>query len=226
MKPKEPLTSAMVITAACLLWAAGAPVAANAQISGGSPRVTLPFDLVDTLDGPKFKIRVPANWNGTLLVYQGAKVGAPPPEPLLAPPALPGPDAPLEDTLLSRGYALAASEIASSDWQTKASVQDHFALTTYFRGRIGDPKRVILWGTSNGGLDKRRRRNCAPLPAIHPGTDAKLRTEGTVEIRDVARIRNRGQCRVLYRALPPVGSPLRAGAREGTLAEFQAAVVE
>jgi pimeloyl-ACP methyl ester carboxylesterase len=133
---------------------AATSLAAPAQAPAGSAlRVTLPFDLVDTLDGAKFKIRVPANWNGTLLVHlQGGKNAAAPPEPALVPRALPGSEPALEETLLSRGYALAASEIADTDLQVKESVQDHFALTTYFRGRIGDPTRVILWGTSNGGL--------------------------------------------------------------------------
>ena len=31
-------------------------------------------------------------------------------------------------------------------------MQDTFALTAYFRGRVGDPKRIILWGSSLGGL--------------------------------------------------------------------------
>ena len=115
-------------------------------------RVTLPVDLLGTLDGAKFKIRVPANWNGTLLVYiQGTKTGPTPSEPPLVPPVVRGSDALLEDTLLSRGYSLAASEISPADWQVKASVQDTLSLTTYFRGRIGDPKRVIVWGTSLGG---------------------------------------------------------------------------
>jgi len=141
----------------CLLAAVAAAPARAQTPPGGTPRVTLPFDLVDTLDGPKFKIRVPVNWNGTLLVYtQGSKTGPAPPEPLLVPPLLPGSDAPLEDTLLSRGYALAASEIATTDSQVKASLEDTFALTAYFRGRVGNPKRVILWGDSAGGLTSLR----------------------------------------------------------------------
>lgn len=138
--------------AAFFLLLIAAPPAVQAQAPGSELRVSLPFDLVDSLDGAKFKIRVPANWNGTLLVYlQGSKAATPPPEPIVAPPVLPGSES-LEATLLSRGYALAASEIGDTEWQTQASLQDHFALTTYFRGRIGNPKRVILWGSSNGGL--------------------------------------------------------------------------
>jgi len=152
MNKHKTLLSAVAVLLAIAGLAAAPPAWAQA-LPGSSLRVTLPFDLVDTLDGAKFKIRVPANWNGTLLVYtQGTKSGPPPPEPLLVPRVLPGSDAPLEDTLLSRGYALAASEIATTDWQMKASVQDTLALTTYFRGRVGDPKRVILWGTTIGGL--------------------------------------------------------------------------
>jgi len=132
---------------------AAAPPAWAQALPGSALRVTLPFDLIDILDDAKYKIRVPANWNGTLLVYlQANKSGGPPPEPRLVPPVLPGSDALTEDTLLSRGYALAASEISIGDWQVKAAVQDTLALTAYFRGRVGDPKRVVLWGSSLGGL--------------------------------------------------------------------------
>lgn len=118
----------------------------------GDVRVALPLDLVEVLDGAKFKIRVPANWNGTLLVYlQGTKV-TPSPEPLVVPPVLPGSSPGLEETMLARGYALAASDFGSVDMQTKEAAQDSLELTAYFKGRVGEPKRVLLWGTSNGAL--------------------------------------------------------------------------
>jgi len=112
----------------------------------------LPLDLVEVLDGAKFKIRVPANWNGTLLVYlQGTKV-TPTPEHVVVPPVVAGSQPALEETLLARGYALAASDFGSMDMQTKEATQDSLALTAYFKGRVGEPKRVLLWGTSNGAL--------------------------------------------------------------------------
>ena len=152
MKPKDALYGLIALTLACLLFAAPSPVAAQ-SVWTGSPRVALPFTLVDSLDGVRFKIAVPANWNGTLLVYLlGLKTGPEPPEPALAPFVLPGSGPPLDQTLLSMGYALAASQVATSEWQQKAEVQDSFALATHFRATVGAPRRVILLGTSLGGL--------------------------------------------------------------------------
>ncbi len=126
---------------AVVLLLAAAPPAVQAQ----ALREALPFDQVGILAGTKFKIRVPRNWNGTLLVYlQGTKL-APIPEPVVVPPVLPGSQPALEETLLSRGYALAASDFMEG-------AQDSLAVTSYFRGRVGEPSRVILWGTSGGGL--------------------------------------------------------------------------
>jgi len=151
MTLKRNLAAVTVVTVGLLLHIAAAPPAVQAQAPGGALRVAVPFDLVEVLDWAKFKIRVPKNWNGTLLVYlPGSRLGAPPPEPVLVPPVLPGSQPALEEALLSRGYALAATEVANLEIPHKEALQDGLALTSYFRGRVGDPVRVILWGTSAG----------------------------------------------------------------------------
>jgi hypothetical protein len=38
------------------------------------------------------------------------------------------------------------------DMQAKIAVEDGLALTSYLRGRVGKPKRVLLWGTAPGGF--------------------------------------------------------------------------
>ena len=132
-------------------------IGVSATAGDGIARVSLPYKQVGSIDGVKFHIQAPANWNGTLLVYmQGSKMSAPPAEPLLAPNVVDSPAVSLTSTLLARGYALAASEIGVSDWQVKETVQDTFALTVYFRATVGDPKRVILWGSSMGGMSALR----------------------------------------------------------------------
>ena len=78
MNVQKTSISLILSTVAAPLWMAVAPRPAAAQ-PVGSLRVTLPLDLVDSLDGAKFKIRIPANWNGTLLIYlQGIKTGVAP----------------------------------------------------------------------------------------------------------------------------------------------------
>jgi pimeloyl-ACP methyl ester carboxylesterase len=138
-----------------LMLAGAIPEAASAQpIVGPGACLALPCDIAGELNGAAFKIRIPANWNRTLLVYLlGVKSPSNnPTEPPLVPPVLRNSEPPLEQTLLSRGYALAGTLVATQDMQLKEEVQDALALTAYLRGRVGDPDRVIVWGTSLGGL--------------------------------------------------------------------------
>lgn len=116
--------------------------------------VPLPADLQGELDGVPYRIRVPANWNGTLLIY-GHGYGETAVPPLLAP--LPAD----VDTLLARGFALAASRfggvvpvppLPGAGWQVKEGMQNTVALTGAFREMVGRPQRTIIWGKSMGGL--------------------------------------------------------------------------
>lgn len=120
--------------------------------------VPLPADLQGELDGVPYRIRVPANWNGTLLIYAHGygETGIPPAPPVLTP--LPSD----VDTLLARGFALAASRFSSAvtmpgmatqgGFQVKEGMQNTVALTGAFNDLVGRPQRTIIWGKSMGGL--------------------------------------------------------------------------
>ncbi len=116
--------------------------------------VPLPADLQGELDGVPYRIRVPENWNGTLLVYAygyAEAYGSP-----LAPPIVD------PNTLLAKGLALAGIHAAGAvpipgaatdaGWNFKERVQNTAALTAAFRDMVGRPQRTIIWGQSMGGL--------------------------------------------------------------------------
>ncbi len=105
--------------------------------------VLLPAGLTGTLDGAEYQIRVPASWNGTLLVWAHGAVS---PAVQVAPSTLPSLPT-LEDQLLRRGYALAGIWYEDS---IKVGVQRTVALTNFFKAAFGNPRRVIVWGMSLG----------------------------------------------------------------------------
>ena len=120
--------------------------------------VPLPADLQGELNGVPYHIVVPANWNGTLLVYAYgyAEAFTPPPLTPMAPATT---DA---DMLLSKGFALAGIHAAGAvsipgaatdaGWNMKERIQNTAALTAAFREMVGQPKHTIAWGKSMGGL--------------------------------------------------------------------------
>ena len=117
-----------------------------------APSVALRYDLQGNLDGVPYRILVPASWNGTLLVYQhGYAESATPPwlAPQISTQA--AQDAEV-NSLLQKGFALAASRFAGSGFQVKEGMQNTIALTSAFRGMVGMPSRTIIWGKSMGGL--------------------------------------------------------------------------
>jgi pimeloyl-ACP methyl ester carboxylesterase len=108
-------------------------------------RVALPADLQGEIDGAAYRIQVPANWNGTLIVYTHGY------GEIAVPPAL-APLAADVATLLGQGYALAASTFKGTGWTVKEGIQDTVALTSLFRDTFGRPAQTIVWGKSMGGL--------------------------------------------------------------------------
>jgi len=119
-----------------------------------------PVSLDGVLNGAPYSIRVPANWNGTLLVYaHGYREKADHPgetedrrafstlSPLESPQY---PD--MEAFLLLQGYALAGSAYRDNGWAVKEGIEDTFALINFFRQQVGQPQRTILYGFSMGSL--------------------------------------------------------------------------
>lgn len=108
---------------------------------------TVTCKVGQTSDGSNWKIEVPANWNGTLLLYSHGYV-APGPNP----PADDAGSRSVADYLLARGFALAGSSYASSGWAVADAFRDQEALLDEFRADFRKPERTIAWGHSMGGM--------------------------------------------------------------------------
>ncbi len=120
-----------------------APVSRKCIISGTTNTMhkTMPKGANDTIE-------VPANWNGTLIVYNHGFVGD------SSPLQNPGPDAPDGATagkLLAEGYALGGTSFSKNGWVAQQDMQDQIDLLNYFNATCGTPKFTITWGISMGG---------------------------------------------------------------------------
>ncbi|MFV0643948.1 MAG: alpha/beta hydrolase [Sphingomonadaceae bacterium] len=91
-----------------------------------------------------WSVDMPAEWNGTLLVFSRG-YSQKPDGPQTAPPAY-------RDQLLQQGYALAASDYGSGGWALAEAVPAQEQVIEAFAKRYGKPSRVIGWGNSMGGL--------------------------------------------------------------------------
>ncbi len=129
--------AALVFLSALLLAASGS--AGAAPVTGHSTGTLA--------DGATWIADVPANWNGTLLLYSHGY------GPLVAADA---PDPNTQAALLSMGYAMAGSSYDphGSWWALGSAVRDQFqTLSTVKRTVLRrDPTDVYAFGTSMGGL--------------------------------------------------------------------------
>ena len=121
-------------------------------------------------DGAAYKIDMPANWNGTLVLYSHGYVA----------PGQPNPAQDVGDPvtgawLLAHGYALAGSSYATTGWALQQAFQDQIAVLDVFAKQFGPPSRTIAWGHSLGGIIT------AGLVQLNPGRfDAALPMCGVV----------------------------------------------
>lgn len=94
--------------------------------------------------GARWAVAMPVRWNGVLLLYsRGYSPTAGVPE--VAPENV-------RQLLLKSGYALAASDYGSGGWAIEEAVLAQRATIAAFSTAHGNPKRVIAWGHSMGGL--------------------------------------------------------------------------
>ncbi|MEZ5427805.1 MAG: hypothetical protein R2747_16165 [Pyrinomonadaceae bacterium] len=122
-----------------------------AQLTAAKTNGHGPVDLSGELFGAPYRIRVPQNWNGTLLVYaHGYRDKADHPGEVDNRNADIAPSAELETFLLSQGFALAGSAYRDNGWAVEEGIKDLRNLTLYFRLRVRNPRRTILWGFSMG----------------------------------------------------------------------------
>jgi pimeloyl-ACP methyl ester carboxylesterase len=112
-----------------------------------------PLDVSGEINGAPYRIVVPADWNGTLLVFQrGWTDKADHPGEIDNRNPTITPNATVRDALLAEGYALAGSARKSNGFSVEEGLDDVVALVSHFRENVANPAVAILWGVSVGGV--------------------------------------------------------------------------
>ncbi|MDH3303229.1 MAG: phthalyl amidase [Acidimicrobiia bacterium] len=94
-----------------------------------------------------YRIEVPANWNGDLIMWTHGYRGEDP-ELLFNPSEFnPG----FRAWMLGEGYAWAASTYSKNSYNVSQGVKDTHALTQFFNGKVGQADDVYIAGYSMGG---------------------------------------------------------------------------
>ena len=112
-----------------------------------------PTVMEGELDGAPYRIVVPENWNGKLVVYaHGYRDRADQPGQVDDRAAEAAPVAALEPVLTGMGYAIAGSAYKRNGWAVQEGVEDTVALASWVRDNVGKPTRTLLWGFSMGSV--------------------------------------------------------------------------
>jgi len=135
----------VIVTAAAL-----AALAAPAQ--AGLPTTT-PVNLVGEIGGAPFEIRVPADWNGTLVLHaHGYRDRADHPGEVDDRTVSAFVNDATEEAMLAAGYAIAGSAYSANGWAVREGIHDMKALADYFKRVVGKPSRTLLVGVSMGSV--------------------------------------------------------------------------
>ncbi len=109
-----------------------------------APVFCAPKSETGDLNGAKFRIDVPENWNGGLVMYCHGYSPMPGSYDEKVPP--------ISQLFLSFGYAVAQSGYVSGGWAIEEAVDDTEALRRYFSRDYGSPKETFVTGHSMGGF--------------------------------------------------------------------------
>jgi len=116
--------------------------------AGSSAAATVSSHVEGVLpDGSAYVMDVPANWNGTVLLYSHGYTPDGVPNPAQNAPS----DA-VRSALLDAGYAQIGSSYPETGWVHERALPAQLATLDAFRARFGPARRTIAWGTSLGGM--------------------------------------------------------------------------
>ncbi len=118
---------------------------------------SLPFDALGGYEDAEqmwgvhnnagYRIEVPANWNGDLIMWTHGYRGEGPELFFFESEFNPG----FRAWMLEQGYAWAASTYSKNSYNVSQGVKDTHALTQFFNGKVGNADDVYIAGYSMGG---------------------------------------------------------------------------
>lgn len=106
-----------------------------------------PSSRTGTLQGAPYRIDVPADWNGDLVMLMHGY------EPVGTPRSMPMKPADETTIFLKQGYAVAQSDYASQGWAVDDAIVDNERLRQLVERSIGHPRHTYLVGFSLGALE-------------------------------------------------------------------------
>jgi pimeloyl-ACP methyl ester carboxylesterase len=115
-----------------------------ATLCVAAPKIE-PKTEIGEINGAKFRVDIPENWNGGLVMYCH---GYSPVPGTFKEGKLPA----VLAVFTERGYALAQSGYAAGGWAVEEAVQDTESLRRYFTNKYGKPKETFVTGHSMGGF--------------------------------------------------------------------------
>jgi pimeloyl-ACP methyl ester carboxylesterase len=118
---------------------------ANAADGPGAKLVSTPVSDNGALKGVPYRVDIPENWNGDLVMLLHGY------EPKGMPRENPWPQNEAAPVFLAKGYAVAASAYASQGWSVSDALMDNERVRKYFASKYGNPKHSYLVGFSLGG---------------------------------------------------------------------------